>query len=88
MSWSARVTKSDGTVPDGAYNACGKFIHGAIGNEGRGIHPNCYIPNAVNAIAGILTAIDFGADNHMATGSADLKCNGFEPFPEEPKEAA
>jgi len=88
MSWSARVVKSDGTVPEGTYQACGKCIHGAINNEGRGFHSNCYIPNAVSAIAGILTAIDFCADNHMATGSAYLRCNGFEPFPEEPKEAA
>lgn len=88
MSWSARVVKNDGTVPEGTYHACGKCVHGLFKNDGRGFHPNCYIPNAVNSIASILTAIDFGADNHTATGTAELKCNGFEPIPEEPKEAA
>jgi hypothetical protein len=48
--------------------------------EGRGFHANCSIPAAASGIANVLTAIDFGADNHMASGTADLKCNGFEPI--------
>jgi len=80
MTWSARVTDKDGNIPEGTWQACQKCKHGVTTLEGRGYHPPCYIPGAASGIANVLTAIDFGADNHMASGEALLKCNGFEPI--------
>lgn len=79
MTWSARITKADGTV-DGYYMACHSCIHG------KG---TCYLPKVVYSVANLLTSVDTGSDGHMASGSADLKCNGYEQEPEpEPEEAA
>lgn len=82
MTWSARVVMADGTLPSGAiWNACEKCKHGQR-VDGRGFRPNCSITGMVSPIANALTAVDFGADNHMACGNADLKCSGFESVSE------
>jgi len=44
----------------------------------RKINP-CYLPSAGSIVGSLLTSIDVGADGHMAGGSADLKCSGYEP---------
>lgn len=88
MTWSARVTRQDGTNPtqEGAtapdYSACQSCKHGQCDHETGGqpwpkIRP-CFIANAAGSIGGILTSIDVGADGHMASGEALLKCNGYE----------
>ncbi len=81
MTWTARFTRPDGTLPEGNYTACQSCKHGQydfVAGD-RKINP-CYV-RAIGSQAGsMLTAVDVGADGHMAGGSADLKCSGFEPI--------
>lgn len=86
MTWSARITRPDGTNPiqEGAtapdYQACQSCQHGQYDFEtdGKKIQP-CYLPKASSGIGNVLTSIDTGADGHMASGEALLKCNGYQP---------
>ena len=91
MTWSVRVTLPDGTTPtkEGAaapdYSACmsckhGQHDHRTDSDTGYANIQPCYIPKAVNGIGNVLTSIDVGANGHMASGEALLKCNGYEPI--------
>ena len=94
MTWSARITRADGTNPtqEGAngpdYQACQSCRHGQNDFEtGRQPWPKirpCNIPNVTSGLGSILTSVDIGSDGHMACGEAILKCNGYEAIP--PKE--
>jgi len=86
MTWSTQITRADGTNPtkEGAsvpdYCACTSCKHGQYDMKtlaGRTITP-CNIPAVANTASGLLTAVDVGADGHMASGTALLKCNGYE----------
>lgn len=74
MTWSARVSRDDGSFPktinDEAadYSACMSCKH-----EG-----SCYVAKTSDNIAYVLTSVDTGCDGHMASGEALLKCNGYE----------
>ena len=88
MTWSARVTMPDGTVPEGTWSACQACKHGQYDfvtpkKELTQIVP-CFVPKVAQNIGSLLTAVDVGADGHMASGNAELRCNGFEqkPVPE------
>lgn len=76
MTWSARITRPDGTNPtmEGAtapdYAACQSCRY----NTGA-----CNISKISHTIAPVLTSVDMGSDGHMASGEALLKCNGYEP---------
>lgn len=78
MTWSARITRPDGTNPtqEGAtapdYSACQSCSH--IGA--------CNITKVGNNVASILTSVDVGCDGHMAGGEALLKCSGYETEPD------
>ena len=76
MTWSARTTRPDGTIPEGKYNACGGCKHAP--NPDNNYKGTCYVERVAGNIGSILTSVDTGADGHMASGSADLKCSGFE----------
>lgn len=89
MTWSARITRPDGTNPtqEGAtnpdYSACQTCKHGnALVETGhpwnKQINP-CNISKVAHTIGPILTSVDIGADGHMAGGEALLKCSGYEP---------
>jgi len=81
MTWSARVTKQDGTIPEGQWSACNACKHNKPNPElVNKHHPPCQVAKIASSIGSILTSIDMGADGHMASGSADLKCSGFEPL--------
>lgn len=87
MTWSARISKSDGSFPKTInseyedYNACTSCKHGQYGWPTGGdveqVVP-CNIPNVSSCLGSILTSVDVGADGHMASGEAILKCNGYE----------
>lgn len=90
MTWSAKVTRPDGTNPtqEGAtapdYNACQSCKHGQYDHEtgsktGSKLIQPCYLPKVANNIGSILTSVDVDAAGHMASGEALLKCNGYEP---------
>ncbi|WP_214173148.1 hypothetical protein [Geoanaerobacter pelophilus] len=75
MTWSAQVTRPDGTNPttrEGSaysdYNACQSCQHTSFCNIGKMAH----------TIGPILTSVDVGSDGHMASGTALLKCNGYQ----------
>lgn len=76
MTWSARITRPDGTTPtqEGAtapdYAACQSCKH----NTGA-----CQVAKIAHNVGPILTSIDVGCDGHMASGEALLKCNGYQP---------
>jgi hypothetical protein len=83
------MTRADGTNPvqEGQtapdYHACQSCKHGqhdfaTDGQFYKQIQP-CYLPKVANSIGNILTSVDVGADGHMASGEALLKCNGYEP---------
>ena len=38
----------------------------------------CNIPKISAAIGEIMSSVDVGTDGHMASGTAELHCNGFE----------
>jgi hypothetical protein len=78
MTWSARFTDSNGNVPEGTYSACQNCKHGQT-DPNRSYHAPCNLPSAGSQLASLLTSIDVGCDGHMAGGSADLKCYGYEP---------
>lgn len=85
MTWSARITKADGTTGDDGkggqfYQACQGCKHGQVDAEKRTVP--CYLPKVSGVVGSLLTSVDVDANGHMASGSADLKCNGFEPKPE------
>ena len=95
MTWSARITRPDGTtpitthkesnVPD--YQACQSCMHclnnHATGNPQRPTVTPCNLPKIASTIGSLLTSIDCGADGHMAGGEAILRCHGYENrFPE------
>lgn len=84
MTWSARITKVDGSVPEGKHNACEVCLH-AQKNKAlpERVWRPCNIPSIGNQLGGLLTSIDVGADGHMAGGNALLQCQGFEPIPSE-----
>ena len=75
MTWSARITRPDGTNPvrEGAtapdYAACQSCKH---------VQGQCNIAKIAHTIAPVLTSVDVGNDGHMASGEALLKCNGYE----------
>ena len=69
MTWSAKITDSEGKVAEGAWQSCQRCKHG---------QGSCYLPKISSAIGTILTGVDTGADGWMASGNAILKCNGFQ----------
>ena len=82
MTWSARFTDAAGKIPEGAWSACqkckyGQFDFATSKSAQRQIKP-CSLSNVSNPLASLMTSIDVGADGHMAGGTADLKCSGFE----------
>lgn len=89
MTWSARITRPDGTNPtqEGGtapdYSACqsckhGQYDHPTEGQFHKQIQP-CYLPKVASNVGSLLTSVDVGADGHMAGGEALLKCSGYEP---------
>lgn len=75
MSWTTRISDSEGSF-QGAWQACEKCKHFQMPPAGN--FP-CYIPKVAGSIGSLLTAVDTGKDNYMASGIALLKCNGFDP---------
>lgn len=69
MSWSVYITDNTGARID-----CGKCTHVA----------GCQIVKIAPSIAAVLTSVDNCCDGQMATGTARLECNAFNPQPEEP----
>ncbi len=68
MTWSARITNKGNTV--GCLKEC--------------MHvQTCQIAKIAHMIGSVLTSVDTGCDGHMASGSANLECFGFEPAPPE-----
>lgn len=90
MTWSARVTKPDGSISEGLYCACQACLHSQKNSAlpGQASWSPCNVSKMAGNVGSILTSIDVGADGHMAGGQADLRCNGFEPIPPEPQSAA
>ena len=89
MTWSARITDNAGQVKGKDYHACQSCKHGQYdhetGNTSGGstkIQP-CFLPKIANNIGSLLTSVDVDANGHMASGSAELRCNGYEPEPVE-----
>jgi len=88
MTWSARITRMDGTtptqegntVPD--YQACQSCLHCLNDHETGNPHlpkvTPCKLPSISSIVGSLLTSVDTGADGHMASGEAILKCNGYE----------
>ena len=74
MTWSARITDQAGEVPTGKYHACQSCTHESV----------CRLPMLAAQVGYLLTCQDIDCKGHMASGSAELKCNGFEAK-EEPK---
>ena len=74
MTWSARVSRADGSYPSTIcegqddWSACQSCKH---------LGP-CNVDKMAVNIGPILTSIDVGSDEHMASGEALLKCNGYE----------
>ena len=64
MSW---VTASK----DGHGNAINCFTDCKHGDT-------CHIPKIAGDIGAIMSSVDVGTDGHMAIGTAELHCNGFE----------
>ncbi len=89
MTWSARVTRPDGSVPEGLYCACQACTHNQQNPAlpGQASWNPCNVSKMANNVGPILTSIDVGADGHMAGGEALLKCNGFEQIPVQNGEA-
>ncbi len=85
MTWSARVLKADGTLPEGKdiYTACQACAHSQknAALPERASWCPCNVTKMAGNVGSMLTSIDIGADGHMAGGQADLKCYGFEPVP-------
>lgn len=77
MTWSAKITRPDGTNPtrEGAtapdYTACQSCAH----TEG------CHVSTVGQCVVGTaLTCVDVNAKTgHRAYGEAILKCAGYEP---------
>ena len=87
MTWGVEIVKGDGTRPDGTFygGTCRACKHG--GSHAGGHHV-CNVSAVAQQIASLLTAIDVGADGHMAAGNAVLQCHGFEAKPEPAGETA
>jgi cell division septum initiation protein DivIVA len=86
MTWGARILKADGTAKDGDYQACQSCKHGQYDFQTddpnwKKIQP-CYLPKVAAQIGSILTCVDISAAGHMASGQANLLCNGYEPIAE------
>ncbi len=64
MTWSSVIVKADGS-----RGICIECKHA----------PMCKLPNVSYPVANILTSVDTACDGHMASGTAELRCNGFEP---------
>ena len=76
MTWGAQIVRGDGTPSQKNQHVCPECRHGVPGPDHR-------VPCSVTklgawAIGNVLTSVDVGADGHMASGTAVLKCNGFE----------
>jgi hypothetical protein len=83
MTWSAKITDSEGNVPEGKWQACEVCKHGNKRADvplPTNLYRPCYVPSIGSQVASLLTSIDTGADGHQAGGSAILKCSGFEPM--------
>ena len=81
MTWGITIVKRDGTKSTKSQNVCGECKHGGNAIPGqpyRNGHEVCNVQAAAMAIGNLLTAIDVGADSHMAAGQAVLNCFGFE----------
>jgi hypothetical protein len=74
MTWSARITRPDGTNPTKPgvlapdYFACQSCQHIEA----------CQVAKIAHNVASILTSVDVGCDGHTASGEALLKCYGYE----------
>ena len=68
MTWDSRITMPDGTLKGTDYAACQTCKHNAT----------CNVAKVAPLVGQLLTSIDVGSDNHMASGSAHLRCNGHE----------
>ncbi len=82
MTWGVQIAKGDGTKSTQSSDVCGECRHGGDGMNDlpyRYGHPVCNVRAAASSIGYLLTAIDVGADSHMAAGNAVLCCHGFEP---------
>lgn len=87
MTWSARITRPDGTNPiqEGNTapdcNACQSCRHNqpipVDGQHYKQINP-CYLPKVASSVGNLLTSVDVDARGHMACGEALLKCGGYE----------
>lgn len=77
MTWGTRIVRADGNTPLGS-NACDSCVHGKY------VAPRapCNIKHIATSVGYLLTSIDVGMDGHMACGTAELKCNGFEEIKE------
>jgi len=64
-TWSARITK------DGNQVSCFRECKHAS---------TCKISSIAHTIGPVLTSVDTGCDGHMASGTANLECGGFEPI--------
>lgn len=85
MTWGVRIVSAhhprDHEVNASQF-ACRVCKHGGDempGQPYRNGHPICNVQGAARSLAIVLTAVDVGADSHMASGNAVLECNGFEP---------
>ncbi len=69
MTWSAVITDKDGNRSQEGFSICYdcKHANGA-----------CNVAKIGHVVGTMLTVIDVGSDGHMASGRADLHCNGFE----------
>lgn len=67
MTWSARIEDAKNPSLEG-WHVCPKCQH----------DQTCQIPKLVSSLGSALTSIDTGCDNHMASGTARLMCNGYE----------
>lgn len=82
MTWGVQIARGDGTRSTKSQNVCGECKHGGNALDGqpyRSGHLICNVQAAASSIADLLTAIDVGADGHMACGGLFLHCSGFEP---------
>jgi len=86
MTWGVRIVSAhhprDHAVNSAGQFACGACKHGGADMPGqpyRSGHAVCGVQGVAYAVSYVLTAVDVGADSHMASGNAVLECNGFEP---------
>ena len=75
MTWNAHI-EVEGIVAE-YNNPCTKCKHNSF----------CNVSAIVHTIAPVISSVDTGSDGHMASGTAVLKCNGFEAPETESSEA-